>query len=140
MDSLHQLEQQKENNNYTNPTLTSTLLAKKRRESWDPLPPFLLPQTPTPTTTTTYDGIEKCGLAFHVTCGLNEDFCIEYREQKKKSGGSGVVAGFCRDPTELWKKICNLSGLFDLFILILIMFLDLNLGFVLQQTLVSTRA
>ncbi|KAM7278982.1 hypothetical protein ACFE04_006116 [Oxalis oulophora] len=288
---LQQLEQHKENNNYTNPTPTSSLPAKKRRESRDPLPSFLLPQTPTSTTTTTYslptkkrvwalqpidlnidytppafiqqeeilddnikpfidpvesifeeenddddDGIvcavcqstdgdptdqivfcdgcdimvhqscygdpltngvpdgdwfckqcsnpdknntvscclcpvkgsamkpttkegnwahivcalyvpevffsdpdgregidcssvptwrrkrkcyvcksvnegcvidcseEKCGLAFHVTCGLNEDLCIEYREGKKKSGGGGVVAAFCGDHSEIWKK------------------------------------
>ncbi|TYI84620.1 hypothetical protein E1A91_D05G377900v1 [Gossypium mustelinum] len=42
----------------------------------------------------------KCGLEFHVTCGLNEDLCIEYKEGKK----GAVVAGFCKFHTELWKK------------------------------------
>ncbi|KAE8723467.1 mitogen-activated protein kinase 19-like [Hibiscus syriacus] len=42
----------------------------------------------------------KCGLEFHVTCGLNEDLCIEYTEGKK----GAVVAGFCNPHTELWKK------------------------------------
>ncbi|XP_038691577.1 protein Jade-1-like isoform X2 [Tripterygium wilfordii] len=44
----------------------------------------------------------KCPLAFHVTCGLKEDLIIEYKEGKKKAGA--VVAGFCKDHTELWKK------------------------------------
>lgn len=44
----------------------------------------------------------KCCLSFHVTCGLSEDLCIEYREGKK---GGAVVAGFCKDHTELWKKV-----------------------------------
>ncbi|KAF5730777.1 PHD finger family protein [Tripterygium wilfordii] len=44
----------------------------------------------------------KCLLAFHVTCGLNEDLIIEYKEGKKKAGA--VVAGFCKDHSELWKK------------------------------------
>ncbi|KAE8692239.1 Senescence-related protein 1 [Hibiscus syriacus] len=43
----------------------------------------------------------KCGLEFHVTCGLNEDLCIEYKEGKK----GVVVAGFCKPHTELWKKV-----------------------------------
>ncbi|KAL4279109.1 hypothetical protein GQ457_03G024820 [Hibiscus cannabinus] len=42
----------------------------------------------------------KCGLEFHVTCGLSEDLCIEYKEGKK----GAVVAGFCKSHTELWKK------------------------------------
>ncbi|XWS10829.1 hypothetical protein CRYUN_Cryun38cG0031700 [Craigia yunnanensis] len=42
----------------------------------------------------------KCGLEFHITCGLNEDLCIEYKEGKK----GAVVAGFCKCHTELWKK------------------------------------
>ncbi|OMO92625.1 Zinc finger, PHD-type [Corchorus olitorius] len=42
----------------------------------------------------------KCGLEFHVTCGLKEDLCIEYKEGKK----GAVVAGFCKCHTELWKK------------------------------------
>ncbi|CAM8940373.1 unnamed protein product [Rhodiola kirilowii] len=44
----------------------------------------------------------KCCLSFHVTCGLNEDLCIEYRDGNMKKGG--IVAGFCKDHTELWKK------------------------------------
>ncbi|XP_042480260.1 protein Jade-1 [Macadamia integrifolia] len=43
----------------------------------------------------------KCLLAFHVSCGLKEDLCIEYREGR--SGGA-IVAGFCKTHTELWKK------------------------------------
>uniref|UniRef100_A0A6N2KM43 PHD-type domain-containing protein n=2 Tax=Salix viminalis TaxID=40686 RepID=A0A6N2KM43_SALVM len=42
----------------------------------------------------------KCHLAFHVTCGLNEDVCIEYKEGKKET----IVAGFCKRHTELWDK------------------------------------
>ncbi|MQL89563.1 hypothetical protein Taro_022150 [Colocasia esculenta] len=42
----------------------------------------------------------KCGLAFHVSCGLDADFCVEYREDK----GGGIVVGFCEDHTRLWKK------------------------------------
>jgi NuA3 HAT complex component NTO1 len=44
----------------------------------------------------------KCHLAFHVTCGLKKDLCIEYREGRKKDA---IVAGFCKDHTELWKKV-----------------------------------
>ncbi|XAR56415.1 hypothetical protein NMG60_11036893 [Bertholletia excelsa] len=43
----------------------------------------------------------KCGLGFHVTCGLNKDLCIEFQEGRSKGG---IVAGFCKDHTELWKK------------------------------------
>nr|WAU86909.1 birch protein [Betula platyphylla] len=43
----------------------------------------------------------KCPLAFHVTCGLKEDLCIEYREGRKKDA---IVAGFCKNHTELWEK------------------------------------
>ncbi|KAG6637078.1 bromodomain and PHD finger-containing protein 3-like [Carya illinoinensis] len=43
----------------------------------------------------------NCTLAFHVTCGLKEDLCIEYREGRKKDA---IVAGFCKKHTELWKK------------------------------------
>ncbi|XVE63286.1 hypothetical protein DITRI_Ditri07aG0007600 [Diplodiscus trichospermus] len=42
----------------------------------------------------------KCGLEFHVTCGLKEDLCIEYKQGKK----GAVVAGFCKCHSELWKK------------------------------------
>jgi NuA3 HAT complex component NTO1 len=44
----------------------------------------------------------KCPLAFHVTCGLNEDVYIEYKEGKKKET---IVAGFCKRHTELWDKV-----------------------------------
>ncbi|KAL3576538.1 hypothetical protein D5086_021821 [Populus alba] len=49
------------------------------------------------------EGIDysKCPLAFHVTCGLNEDVYIEYKEGKKKET---IVAGFCKRHTELWDK------------------------------------
>jgi hypothetical protein len=40
-------------------------------------------------------------LAFHVTCGLNEDLCMEYREGRK----GDIVAGFCRTHTDLWEKV-----------------------------------
>ncbi|XP_062208357.1 uncharacterized protein LOC133909824 [Phragmites australis] len=42
----------------------------------------------------------KCGLGFHVSCGLDGGLCIEYREGK----GGAIVAGFCREHTELWEK------------------------------------
>lgn len=42
----------------------------------------------------------KCPLWFHVTCGLNQDLAIEYKEGKR----GAVVAGFCESHTELWKK------------------------------------
>ncbi|XP_050231143.1 uncharacterized protein LOC126680131 [Mercurialis annua] len=45
---------------------------------------------------------ENCGLAFHVSCGVSEDFCIEYKECRRKD--EAIVAGFCRDHTVLWKK------------------------------------
>jgi NuA3 HAT complex component NTO1 len=44
----------------------------------------------------------KCPLAFHVTCGLNEDVYIEYKEGKKKET---IVAGFSKRHTELWDKV-----------------------------------
>ncbi|KAL3636944.1 hypothetical protein CASFOL_019243 [Castilleja foliolosa] len=43
----------------------------------------------------------NCGLAFHVTCGLKEELCIEYRQGKNKGA---VVAAFCRAHTDIWKK------------------------------------
>ncbi|XP_057515930.1 uncharacterized protein LOC130797354 [Amaranthus tricolor] len=43
----------------------------------------------------------KCPLSFHVTCGLKEDLCIELKEGKNSGG---IVAGFCKKHTELWKK------------------------------------
>ncbi|GFP78695.1 bromodomain and phd finger-containing protein 3 [Phtheirospermum japonicum] len=46
----------------------------------------------------------KCGLAFHVSCGLKEELCIEYRQGKKKKSEGAVVAAFCRAHTDLWKK------------------------------------
>ncbi|TKW13850.1 hypothetical protein SEVIR_5G128400v4 [Setaria viridis] len=42
----------------------------------------------------------KCSLGFHVSCGLDAGLCIEYREGK----GGAIVAGFCREHTELWEK------------------------------------
>lgn len=44
----------------------------------------------------------KCHLGFHVTCGLKEDLCLEYKEGKRTGA---IVAGFCKDHTELWKKV-----------------------------------
>ncbi|XP_052178688.1 uncharacterized protein LOC127792277 [Diospyros lotus] len=43
----------------------------------------------------------KCPLAFHVSCGLKEGLCVEYRESRAKGA---IVAGFCKGHTELWKK------------------------------------
>ncbi|KAL1563792.1 nuA3 HAT complex component NTO1 [Salvia divinorum] len=43
----------------------------------------------------------NCGLAFHVSCGLKEELCIEYREGKSRGA---VVAAFCTPHTHLWKK------------------------------------
>ena len=48
----------------------------------------------------------KCPLAFHVTCGLREDLCIEYREGRN---AGGIVAGFCKNHTLLWKKVITIS-------------------------------
>uniref|UniRef100_A0A6V7QQV4 PHD-type domain-containing protein n=1 Tax=Ananas comosus var. bracteatus TaxID=296719 RepID=A0A6V7QQV4_ANACO len=42
----------------------------------------------------------KCELGFHVSCGLDEGLCIEYKEGKR----GAVVAGFCGDHTKLWEK------------------------------------
>ncbi|KAK1285061.1 Histone-lysine N-methyltransferase ATX1 [Acorus calamus] len=53
----------------------------------------------------------KCGLGFHVSCGVGEELCIEYREGRGRSGG--VVAGFCHDHTQLWKKQ-QLTGKFKI--------------------------
>ncbi|KAI5605246.1 hypothetical protein BDE02_01G339100 [Populus trichocarpa] len=50
----------------------------------------------------------KCPLAFHVTCGLNEDLCIEFKEGKKKET---IVAGFCKSHTELWDKVKKVAPL-----------------------------
>ncbi|XP_045804634.1 protein Jade-3 isoform X2 [Trifolium pratense] len=44
----------------------------------------------------------KCGLGFHITCGIKEDLCIEYKEGKK---GATVVAGFCKSHSQLWEKV-----------------------------------
>ncbi|XP_004513789.1 uncharacterized protein [Cicer arietinum] len=44
----------------------------------------------------------KCGLGFHITCGIKEDLCIEYKEAKK---GATVVAGFCKTHSQLWEKV-----------------------------------
>ncbi|KAJ4977457.1 hypothetical protein NE237_002563 [Protea cynaroides] len=43
----------------------------------------------------------KCPLGFHVSCGLKEDLCIEYRIGRN---GGAIVAGFCKTHTALWKK------------------------------------
>ncbi|KAJ4835343.1 hypothetical protein Tsubulata_008622 [Turnera subulata] len=43
-----------------------------------------------------------CPLAFHVTCGLKEDLCIEYKQGKKNK--ETIVAGFCKTHTRLWEK------------------------------------
>jgi NuA3 HAT complex component NTO1 len=43
----------------------------------------------------------KCSRGFHVSCGLDGGLCIEYREGK----GGAIVAGFCREHTELWEKV-----------------------------------
>ncbi|WZY73652.1 hypothetical protein YC2023_005892 [Brassica napus] len=43
----------------------------------------------------------KCELGFHVTCGLKEDLCVEYREGKKSGG---IVVGFCDEHTKLWER------------------------------------
>ncbi|KAM7260770.1 hypothetical protein ACFE04_026245 [Oxalis oulophora] len=50
---------------------------------------------------------EKCGLAFHTTCGLNEDLCIEYRERKKKSGGGGVLVSLISYAGETTHALAN---------------------------------
>ncbi|KAL5222326.1 hypothetical protein ABZP36_027039 [Zizania latifolia] len=42
----------------------------------------------------------KCGLGFHVSCGLDGGLCIEYQEAK----AGAVVAGFCLEHTKLWEK------------------------------------
>ncbi|KAJ0869373.1 putative [histone H3]-lysine(4) N-trimethyltransferase chromatin regulator PHD family [Helianthus annuus] len=44
---------------------------------------------------------EKCCLRFHVTCGLKEDLCIEYKQGRNKGA---IVAGFCKTHTDLWMK------------------------------------
>ncbi|BAH90940.1 uncharacterized protein [Oryza sativa Japonica Group] len=46
----------------------------------------------------------RCGLGFHVSCGLDAGLCIEYQEAKAGGGGGGVVAGFCLEHTKLWEK------------------------------------
>nr|GMD90257.1 protein Jade-1 [Ipomoea batatas] len=43
----------------------------------------------------------KCPLAFHVTCGLEQDLCIEYNQGRTKGA---IVAGFCKAHSDLWKK------------------------------------
>ncbi|XP_027356795.1 protein Jade-1 [Abrus precatorius] len=43
----------------------------------------------------------KCGLAFHATCGLKEELCIEYKVGKN---GATIVAGFCKTHSQLWEK------------------------------------
>ncbi|ERN04851.1 hypothetical protein AMTR_s00146p00066990 [Amborella trichopoda] len=43
----------------------------------------------------------KCGAKFHVSCALEKDLCVEYREEKRR----GIVVGFCEVHTQLWKKV-----------------------------------
>lgn len=57
----------------------------------------------------------KCRLGFHVSCGLKEGLCIEYREGKNRGG---VVAAFCRPHTDLWKKVILILIIVFIFILI----------------------
>ncbi|PIA41370.1 hypothetical protein AQUCO_02200056v1 [Aquilegia coerulea] len=45
----------------------------------------------------------KCLLAFHVTCGLNEELYIEYKEGRHGKEGD-IVAGFCKTHTQMWEK------------------------------------
>ncbi|XP_039143636.1 protein Jade-1 [Dioscorea cayenensis subsp. rotundata] len=42
----------------------------------------------------------KCGLGFHVSCGLEKGLCFEFKEAKC----GAVVAAFCQDHTQLWEK------------------------------------
>ncbi|XP_078164785.1 uncharacterized protein LOC144559594 [Carex rostrata] len=51
----------------------------------------------------------KCKLGFHVSCGLEEGLCIEYKEGK----GGDIVAGFCTEHTKLWEKQ-QLTGKFKI--------------------------
>lgn len=51
----------------------------------------------------------KCGLGFHVSCGLEKGLCIEYRETKR----AGIVTSFCEEHTQLWKKQ-ELTGRFKI--------------------------
>lgn len=50
----------------------------------------------------------RCQLAFHVTCGLKDDLCIEYRESKRSGG---IVVGFCSEHTKLWERVSFASYL-----------------------------
>ncbi|KAI4366032.1 hypothetical protein MLD38_021959 [Melastoma candidum] len=51
----------------------------------------------------------RCKRGFHVTCGLEDDLWLDYKEGR----GKGIVVGFCRDHTELWKKQ-QLTGKFKI--------------------------
>ncbi|KAG6521113.1 protein Jade-1-like [Zingiber officinale] len=42
----------------------------------------------------------KCRLSFHVSCGLEQRLCFEYKEWR----GAAIVAGFCAEHTKLWVK------------------------------------
>lgn len=53
----------------------------------------------------------KCELGFHVSCGLDEGLCIEYKEGKRGT----VVAGFCGDHTKLWEKVIRIRLIFTQF-------------------------
>lgn len=43
----------------------------------------------------------RCPSTFHVSCGLDRNLCIEYREGK----GGGIVVGFCNVHTLKWEKL-----------------------------------
>lgn len=58
----------------------------------------------------------KCPLAFHVTCGLKEDLCLEYTQRKNKAG---VVAAFCRPHTDLWNKVIIIMMMLLLLLLLI---------------------
>ncbi|XP_072998919.1 uncharacterized protein [Typha latifolia] len=51
----------------------------------------------------------KCELGFHVSCGVEQGLCVEYKEGK----GGAIVAGFCGDHTKLWEKQ-QLTGKFKI--------------------------
>ncbi|XP_057458148.1 uncharacterized protein LOC130748916 isoform X2 [Lotus japonicus] len=44
----------------------------------------------------------KCGLAFHASCAMKEELCIEYKQDRK---GATIVAGFCKTHSLLWEKL-----------------------------------
>ena len=52
---------------------------------------------------------DRCGLAFHASCAVGAELCVEYREGR----AGGIVVGFCPEHTLLWKKV-SLSLSLDL--------------------------